>query len=475
MKRIILMAAAAILAAATVSAQDLEQATNTYNNGVMALQMGDNTTALDSFKQALTMAEACGESGNDVAANCKNVIPGVMLSIAKDFIQNKEYDKAVTSLKEAATVAKEYGLDKVFVHCFMDGRDTDPKSGKGFVAELESKMAESTGKVASVCGRYYAMDRDKRWERIKLAYDMLVKGEGKNATSATDAIEESYAEGVTDEFIKPIVITGGDGKPVGTVQEGDAVIFFNFRNDRAREITAVLTQQDMPDFGMKTLPLYYCCLTPYDASFKGLHILFDKENVQNTLGEVVSKAGKHQLRIAETEKYAHVTFFFNGGRETQFENEDRILVNSPKVPTYDLLPEMSAQEVTEKLVAELNTGKQDMIILNFANGDMVGHTGVFSAICRAVAKIDKCVKEVVEAAVANGYAVLLTADHGNADHAYNADGSPNTAHSLNEVQFIVINAGVDHVKDGKLADVAPTILKLMGIPQPAEMTGEALI
>ena len=272
---------------------------------------------------------------------------------------------------EFLAVAKEYGLDKVFVHCFMDGRDTDPKSGKGFVAELESKMAESTGKVASVCGRYYAMDRDKRWER--------------------------------------------------------------------------------------------------------LHILFDKENVQNTLGEVVSKAGKHQLRIAETEKYAHVTFFFNGGRETQFENEDRILVNSPKVPTYDLLPEMSAQEVTEKLVAELNTGKQDMIILNFANGDMVGHTGVFSAICRAVAKIDKCVKEVVEAAVANGYAVLLTADHGNADHAYNADGSPNTAHSLNEVQFIVINAGVDHVKDGKLADVAPTILKLMGIPQPAEMTGEALI
>ena len=376
---------------------------------------------------------------------------------------------------EFLAVAKEYGLDKVFVHCFMDGRDTDPKSGKGFVAELESKMAESTGKVASVCGRYYAMDRDKRWERIKLAYDMLVNGEGKKAVSATDAIEESYAEGVTDEFIKPIVLTDGDGKPLGTVNEGDAVIFFNFRNDRAREITAVLTQQDMPDFGMKTLPLYYCCLTPYDASFKGLHILFDKENVQNTLGEVVSRAGKHQLRIAETEKYAHVTFFFNGGRETQFENEDRILVNSPKVPTYDLLPEMSAQEVTEKLVAELNTGKQDMIILNFANGDMVGHTGVFSAICRAVAKIDKCVKEVVEAAVANGYAVLLTADHGNADHAYNADGSPNTAHSLNEVQFIVINAGVDHVKDGKLADVAPTILKLMGIPQPEEMTGEPLI
>ena len=264
---------------------------------------------------------------------------------------------------------------------------------------------------------------------------------------------------MTDEFIKPICITGADGNPVGTIQEDDAVIFFNFRNDRAREITAVLTQEDMPDHGMKTLPL----------------ILFDKENVQDTLGETVAKAGKRQLRIAETEKYAHVTFFFNGGREDQFENEDRILVNSPKVPTYDLLPEMSAQEVTEKLTEVLKTGKEDMVILNFANGDMVGHTGVFQAICRAVAKVDNCVKEVVETAVANDYVVLLTADHGNADHAYNEDGSPNTAHSLNTVQFIVINAGVDHVRDGKLADVAPTILKLMGIPQPAAMTGEALI
>ncbi len=376
---------------------------------------------------------------------------------------------------EFLSVAKQYGLEKVYVHCFMDGRDTDPRSGKGFVADLEAEMAKSTGKVASVCGRYYAMDRDKRWERIKLAYDLLVKGEGVKATSATDAIQASYDEGVTDEFIKPISITGADGAPLGTIQEGDAVIFFNFRNDRAREITSVLTQEDMPDYGMKTIPLHYCCLTPYDDKFKGLHILFDKENVHKTLGEIVSAAGKHQLRIAETEKYAHVTFFFNGGREAQFENEDRILVTSPKVPTYDLLPEMSAPEVTEKLVAEINTGKQDMIILNFANGDMVGHTGVFSAICKAVARIDKCVKEVVEAAIANDYVVLLTADHGNADHAYNHDGTPNTAHSLNTVQFIVINAGVDAVKDGKLADVAPTILKLMGIPQPAEMTGTALI
>ena len=376
---------------------------------------------------------------------------------------------------EFLAVAKQYGIEKVFVHCFMDGRDTDPKSGKGFVEELEKNMAATTGKVASICGRYYAMDRDKRWERVKLAYDMLVKGEGAKFSSASEAIQASYDEGVTDEFIKPVCITGADGKPVGTIQEDDAVIFFNFRNDRAREITSVLTQEDMPDFGMKTLPLYYCCLTPYDDKFHGLHILFNKENVQDTLGETVAKAGKRQLRIAETEKYAHVTFFFNGGREDRFENEDRILVNSPKVPTYDLLPEMSAQEVTEKLTEVLKAGKEDMVILNFANGDMVGHTGVFQAICRAVAKVDKCVEEVVETAIANDYAVLLTADHGNADHAYNDDGTPNTAHSLNTVQFIVINAGVDHVKDGKLADVAPTILKLMGIPQPAAMTGEPLV
>ncbi len=376
---------------------------------------------------------------------------------------------------EFLAVAKEYGLEDVFVHCFMDGRDTDPKSGKGFIADLEAEMAKTTGKVASVCGRYYAMDRDKRWERVKLAYDLLVKGEGAKATSATEAIEASYEEGITDEFIKPVSITDAEGKALGTVQEGDAVIFLNFRNDRAREITAVLTQQDLPEFGMKTIPLYYCCLTPYDASFTGLHILFDKENVQDTLGETVAKAGKNQLRIAETEKYAHVTFFFNGGREAQFAGEDRILVNSPKVATYDLLPEMSAPEVTEKLVEVLKTGKEDMIILNFANGDMVGHTGIYSAICKAISRVDQCVREVVETAIANDYVVLLTADHGNADNALNLDGSPNTAHSLNEVQFIVINAGVDSVKDGKLADVAPTILKLMGIPQPQAMTGTPLI
>ena len=378
---------------------------------------------------------------------------------------------------EFLNVAKEYGLEDVYVHCFMDGRDTDPKSGKGFVENLEAAMAQSTGKVASVCGRFYAMDRDKRWERVKEAYDLLVEGKGVHATSATEAIQASYDAGVTDEFIKPIIITGEDDKPLTTILEGDAVIFFNFRNDRARELTAVLTQQDMPEFGMHTMPLYYCCLTPYDASFQGLHILFDKENVQQTLGEVVSKAGKNQLRIAETEKYAHVTFFFNGGAEALFENEDRILVNSPKVATYDLQPEMSAPEVADKLVAAINTGRNDLIILNFANGDMVGHTGVYEAIRTAVSAVDGCVEKVVEAAKAMGYVVLLTADHGNADYAVNPDGSPNTAHSLNDVPFIVINAGdqVKEVKNGKLADVAPTILKLMGIEQPAAMTGTPLV
>jgi 2,3-bisphosphoglycerate-independent phosphoglycerate mutase len=376
---------------------------------------------------------------------------------------------------EFLAVAKEYGLEDVFVHCFMDGRDTDPKSGKGFVEGLEAAMAQTTGKVASVCGRFYAMDRDKRWERVKEAYDLLVEAKGVKATSALEAIQASYDEGVTDEFIKPIVITNAEGEALTKVEEGDAVIFFNFRNDRARELTAVLTQTDMPEHGMKTLPLYYCCLTPYDASFEGLHILFDKENVQETLGEVVSKAGKNQLRIAETEKYAHVTFFFNGGAEALFENEDRILVNSPKVATYDLQPEMSAPEVAEKLVEAIKTEKEDLIILNFANGDMVGHTGVYEAICKAVETVDNCVKSVVETAIEHGYAILLTADHGNADYAVNPDGSPNTAHSLNEVPFIAINAGVETVKDGRLADVAPTILKLMGIEQPAAMTGQPLV
>ena len=383
---------------------------------------------------------------------------------------------SLNHLYEFLAEAKNQGLENVFVHCFMDGRDTDPRSGLGFVAELEQLMASTTGKVASVCGRFYAMDRDKRWDRVKAAYDLLVEGKGAEFESAQEAIKASYAADVTDEFIKPVVITEG-GKPVATIEEGDAVIFFNFRNDRARELTAVLTQTDMPEQGMHTLPLYYCCLTPYDATFKGLHILFDKEVVSDTLGETLAKYGKHQLRIAETEKYAHVTFFFNGGREAPFENEDRILVNSPKVATYDLQPEMSAPEVAEKLIEAIKTEKEDAIILNFANGDMVGHTGVYDAICKAVKTIDGLVEKVVNAAIEHGYVVLLTADHGNADYAVNEDGTPNTAHSLNLVQFIVINAGdeVKTVKDGALCNVAPTILKLMGIPQPKAMTAEPLI
>ena len=378
---------------------------------------------------------------------------------------------------EFLRVAKEYGLDQVYVHAFMDGRDTDPRSGKGFLEELEQKMAETTGRIATVCGRFYAMDRDKRWNRVKEAYDLLVEGKGAAFTSAVEGIQASYDADVTDEFVKPIVITDAAGAPLAKVEEGDAIIFYNFRNDRARELTTVLTQRDMPEEGMHTIPLYYCCLTPYDASFTGVHILFDKELVGDTLGETVSKAGKRQLRIAETEKYAHVTFFFNGGRELQFEGEDRILVNSPKVPTYDLLPQMSAPEVAEKLIAAIESDQEDLIILNFANGDMVGHTGVYTAVTKTVECIDKLVGRVVETAIAHDYVVLLTADHGNADFEVNPDGTPNTAHSLNTVQFVVINAGeaVKTVKDGALCNVAPTILKLMGIPQPAAMTAEPLI
>lgn len=382
---------------------------------------------------------------------------------------------SLNHLYEFLAVAAQQGLEKVYVHCFMDGRDCDPRSGLGFVKELEEKMAATTGKVASVVGRYYAMDRDKRWERVKKGYDLVVSGVGSKATSATDAIKASYDEGVTDEFIKPICIVDGEGAAVGTLSEGDAVISYNFRNDRAREITSALTQQDIPEFDMHTIPLYYCCLTPYDDKFTGLHILFDKENVHNTIGEVVSKAGRTQLRIAETEKYAHVTFFFNGGREATFENEDRILINSPKVATYDLQPEMSAFLVRDALIEDLKTGKHDMVILNFANGDMVGHTGVYEAICKAVETIDICVNDVVTTAHKAGYSVLITADHGNADYAVNPDGSPNTAHSLNPVQFIVVDDDIKSVRDGRLADIAPTMLKLMGVAKPADMTGEALI
>ncbi|MCX4281893.1 2,3-bisphosphoglycerate-independent phosphoglycerate mutase [Alistipes muris] len=372
-------------------------------------------------------------------------------------------------------IAAEYKIDRTFVHCFMDGRDTDPRSGKGFIEQLEKHLAASTGKIATVVGRYYAMDRDKRWERVKVAYDALVEGIGEHATDMAAAVQKSYDADVTDEFIKPVVRVDEAGNPVGTIRPNDVVVFFNYRNDRAKELSIVLTQQDMPEAGMHTLPLYYCCMTPYDAKFTGLHILFDKENVPDTIGEWVSKQGLRQLRIAETEKYAHVTFFLNGGREETFEGEERILVASPKVATYDLQPEMSAPEVADKLAAALDEQKFDFICLNFANGDMVGHTGIYDAIVKAVKAVDGCVEKVVEAAKRNGYEVVQIADHGNADNAVNPDGTPNTAHSLNPVPIVVVSDRVKAVHDGILADVAPTVLALMGVPQPAGMTGRSLV
>lgn len=370
-------------------------------------------------------------------------------------------------------ISKEYGIKNTFIHCFMDGRDTDPRSGKGFIEQLDTYTKTSAGTIASIIGRYYAMDRDKRWERVKESYDLLVNGIGTKETDMVAAVQKSYDNGVTDEFIKPIV----NASVNGTIQEGDMVVFFNYRNDRAKELTVVLTQQDMPEAGMKIIPnLWYCTMTPYDASFKGLHILFDKDNVENTLGEHLSKLGKTQLHIAETEKYAHVTFFFNGGRETPFAGEDRILINSPKVATYDLQPEMSAFEVKDALLKELAKQTYDFIVVNYANGDMVGHTGVYEAIEKAVIAIDACVKDTVEAAKAAGYEVIIIADHGNADNAVNADGSVNTAHSLNPVPFVYISPNTQaQVKDGILADVAPSICKILGIEQPKDMTGKALI
>ena len=371
-------------------------------------------------------------------------------------------------------IGRKYAVQNTFVHCFMDGRDTDPRSGKGFIEQLEAKCQEAgNAHIAHIVGRFYAMDRDKRWERVKTAYDLLVGGEGRQASDMVQAMQESYDEGVTDEFIKPICNSAVDG----TIKEGDVVIFFNYRNDRAKELTIVLTQQDMPENGMHTIPgLQYYCMTPYDASFTGVHVLFPKENVNNTLGEYISSKGLRQLHTAETEKYAHVTFFFNGGRETPYEGEDRILVASPKVATYDLKPEMSAFEVKDKLVSALADGKYDFILVNFANSDMVGHTDVYDAIEAAVKAVDKCVEEVVEAAKAAGYETVIIADHGNADNAINSDGSANTAHSLNPVPFIYVTSDTKATVDnGVLADVAPSILHIMGLEQPAEMTGKCLI
>ena len=376
-------------------------------------------------------------------------------------------------------IAKEYNISNCYVHCFMDGRDTDPRAGKGFIADVQQHISEvGTGAIATVIGRYYAMDRDKHWDRIKLAYDLLIDGKGREVDDMVEGVQSCYDSHTeehknTDEFMEPLV----NGNIDGRIKEGDVVIFFNFRSDRAKELTVVLTQQDMPEQDMKTIPnLQYYCMTPYDDSFTGVHVIFPKDNLNNTLGEYIASKGLKQLHIAETEKYAHVTSFINGGREEPFPGEDRILVASPKVATYDLLPKMSAYEVKDKLVEALKTDKYDWVVVNFANADMVGHTGVYSAIGSAVKVIDDCLNEVVETAKKMGYETIITADHGNADHALNDDGTPNTAHSTNPVPFIYVTENKHaKVQDGVLADVAPSILHIMGLEQPVEMTGKCLI
>ncbi|MEN7548390.1 2,3-bisphosphoglycerate-independent phosphoglycerate mutase [Rapidithrix thailandica] len=382
----------------------------------------------------------------------------------------------INHLKGLLSAAHSYGLEQVFVHAFTDGRDTDPKAGLKYVEDLQGHMANTTGQLASIVGRYYAMDRDKRWERVQLAYDALVKGAGTQTTDFLQSIKESYAEGVTDEFIKPIVGVDAQGNTLAAIEEGDVVLCFNFRTDRGRQITEALTQKDFPEQGMKKLDLYYVTMTMYDETFKDVKIVFQNEDLTETLGEVLEKAGKKQIRIAETEKYPHVTFFFSGGREEPFEGEKRLLCPSPKVATYDLQPEMSAKEIQDKIIPELKAQETDFVCLNFANPDMVGHTGVFEAAVKACETVDQCAQAVIDAALENGYATIVIADHGNSDMMINPDGTPNTAHTTNLVPCILVDSAYQgSIKDGKLGDIAPTILKLMGVSQPAAMTGESLI
>jgi 2,3-bisphosphoglycerate-independent phosphoglycerate mutase len=388
-------------------------------------------------------------------------------------VSNGGVHSNINHVKALADVCKSEGLTEVYIHAFTDGRDCDPKSGLGFIKELQEHLDKSVGKIASVTGRYYAMDRDKRWERVKLAYDAVVNGVGEQSADIIKSIEASYTSGVTDEFIKPIVNTATPG---GKIKDGDVAICFNFRTDRCREITNVLTQENHPDQQMHTLQLHYTTMTEYDKTFKNVHVIFENDNLVNTLGEVLETNGKKQIRIAETEKYPHVTFFFSGGREKVFEGETRIMAQSPKVATYDLQPEMSAFELADKLVPEIEKEYADFIVLNFANADMVGHTGVFSAVVKAVQTVDQCVKKVVTAALNHGYTILLTADHGNADYMINEDGTPNTQHSLNLVPlFVISNSYKGSVKPGKLGDIAPTVLTLLGLPIPKEMTGAVLV
>ncbi len=380
----------------------------------------------------------------------------------------------ITHLKALCDMASRYTSVETRIHAFTDGRDTDPKSGRAFLAELEQHLQNSPVSIASVSGRYFAMDRDKRWERVSMAYDALVEGKGHRFTSALEVIDNAYATGVTDEFIEPAVIVNADGNPLGAIHEGDVVLCFNFRTDRCREISEVLSQIDMPEFGMRKLSLYFVTMTNYDNSYKNVHVVYDKDNLNQTLGEVLESTGASQIRIAETEKYPHVTFFFSGGREKEFVGERRLMVPSPKVATYDLQPEMSAHGIADTICAAMNTDPADFICLNFANPDMVGHTGVFKAIVQAVETTDSCLKQVVQTGLSCGYSFIIIADHGNADYAVNEDGSPNTAHTTNPVPVWILDSRVTAVHSGKLADVAPTVLKLLGISQPAEMTGQPL-
>lgn len=390
-------------------------------------------------------------------------------------VSNGGVHSHINHLKAILDICKEKGLSQVYIHAFTDGRDCDPKSGAGFIEELQQHTETSVGKIASITGRYFAMDRDNRWERVKLAYDAMVKGIGEEITDPVAAMKSCYEQNITDEFIKPMVVTE-KGQPIATIKEGDAVLCFNFRTDRCREITKALTQVDFPTYNMEKLNLYYSTMTEYDATFQNVHVLFENDNLNHTLGEVIADAGLKQIRIAETEKYPHVTFFFSGGRELPFEGEQRIMAQSPKVATYDLKPEMSAKELTEDLIPELQKGEASFICLNYANADMVGHTGVWEAVVKAVETVDACVERVVTTALENGYTVFLTADHGNADYMRNEDGTPNTAHTLNLVPFFIIDKEwKGSIKQGKLGDLAPTILTMMNLPIPTEMTGEILI
>jgi 2,3-bisphosphoglycerate-independent phosphoglycerate mutase len=378
-------------------------------------------------------------------------------------------------LRSLIDASQDFGLPKVFVHGFTDGRDVDPKSGKGYLQDLENYIQNTSVKIATVIGRYYAMDRDKRWERVKLAYDLVVNGTGKHTTNVVQSIAESYAENVTDEFIQPLTAVDANDTPIATIQNDDVVLFFNFRTDRGRELTEALSQKDFHEFNMHKLNLYYVTMTNYDDTYENVHVIYDKDNITETLGEVLEKHNKTQIRIAETEKYPHVTFFFSGGREIPFRGESRILRNSPKVATYDLQPEMSAFELKDALIPELNKGDVDFVCLNFANGDMVGHTGVMAAAIKACEAVDACVSEVVTAALANDYTTIIIADHGNCETMINPDGSPNTAHTTNPVPIIIVDKNHLPVHDGVLGDLAPTILELMGIPKPEVMTGHSLL